>query len=94
MARVERRLAPDGERVREGYETTEEVTDKVVSPAPLKDPRKEMQRLSQSQVSRNKSRHSPVGIGLGGSQGLGGRCNTKLRSFSYPGSQQTEQLHE
>lgn len=79
MAHVECRLAPDGERVREGYETAEEVTDEVVSPAPFKDPRKEMQSLSQSQVSRNKSRHSPVGIGLGVSRPWGGG-NTKLHS--------------
>lgn len=80
MARVECRLAPDGERVREGYETAEEVTDEVVSPAPLKDPRKEMQSLSQSQVSRNKS----SGSWVGGLKALGAGCNTKLRSSFLP----------
>lgn len=61
MVVAECRLAPEGRHVKEGYEMLKEVTDEVMSSAPLKLTGEEMESLSQSQVLGNKSRPSRVG---------------------------------
>ena len=66
------------------------VMDEAVTCPHLKDPRKGTEGLSKSQQLRSESRHSHVGVGVGGFMGWGWDAIINRTPLSYPGSQQTE----